>query len=109
MIAHPWLWWPNGQGDQPLCGLTVDLVRGGAVVDSWRRKIGIRTIRLVCNDDRQGHSFAFEVNGRPVYCKGANWIPPYQWPGLVTEERYYDLCDRYGIMVWHDFMFSCTL
>jgi beta-mannosidase len=29
--------------------------------------------------------------------------------GLYEEERFYDLCDRYGILVWQDFIFSCSI
>ena len=29
--------------------------------------------------------------------------------GFYEEERFYDLCDRYGILVWQDFIFSCSI
>jgi len=29
--------------------------------------------------------------------------------GLYEEERFYDLCDQYGILVWQDFIFSCSM
>ena len=29
--------------------------------------------------------------------------------GLYEEERFYDLCDKYGILVWQDFIFSCSI
>ena len=29
--------------------------------------------------------------------------------GFYEEERFYDLCDRYGILVWQDFIFSCSV
>jgi beta-mannosidase len=28
--------------------------------------------------------------------------------GFYEEERFYDLCDRYGILVWQEFIFSCS-
>ncbi|MDP3184721.1 MAG: glycoside hydrolase family 2 protein, partial [Anaerolineales bacterium] len=29
--------------------------------------------------------------------------------GCYEEERFYDLCDRYGILVWQEFIFSCSI
>ena len=29
--------------------------------------------------------------------------------GFYEEERFYDLCDRYGILVWQDLIFSCSI
>ncbi|WP_435258445.1 beta-mannosidase [Thioclava sp. FR2] len=131
-IPDPKLWWPAGQGDQPLHVLTV--TSGGSVE---RRTIGLRDLKLVSEPDAAGRSFAFHVNGRPVFAKGANWIPADALHGRITRDgvrdllqsavdahmnmirvwgggRYepdwfYDLCDELGLMVWQDFMFACHL
>ena len=29
--------------------------------------------------------------------------------GFYEEERFYDLCDRYGLLIWQDFVFSCSI
>ena len=86
--------------------------------------------------DEWGKTFTFVVNGVPVFAKGADWIPADSFPTRLTPERYerwirdcaaanmnmlrvwgggyyedeafYDLCDRYGILVWQDFMFACA-
>jgi beta-mannosidase len=29
--------------------------------------------------------------------------------GFFEEERFYDLCDKYGILVWQDYIFSCSV
>lgn len=91
-------------------------------------------IKLIQQPDSVGTSFYFRVNGKPVYIKGANWVPAdaflprvkkadYRrllmmakdahinmlrvWGGGVYEDDYfYDLCDSLGIMVWQDFMFA---
>jgi beta-mannosidase len=137
-ITKPELWWPNGLGEQPLYDLEVEL-RDDAdrVVDLWKRKIGLRTIELDCHADKFGESFQFKVNGKLVFAKGANWVPVHAlvatapdalyedtltsavdahmnmirlWGGGIYEkEVFYDLCDQKGLLVWHDFMFSCAL
>jgi len=131
-IVTPELWWPVGQGAQPLYDLTVT---AGTAVNS--RKIGLRTLELVTEKDDIGLGFKFRVNGRDVFCKGANWIPADALAGRITPEKtrdllqsavdanmnmiriwgggryedtwFYDLCDELGLMVWQDFMFACNL
>ncbi|MBW6489669.1 MAG: glycoside hydrolase family 2 protein [Lentimicrobium sp.] len=133
------LWWPNGLGDQPLYKVTATLKKAGNLLHSESADIGLRTIKLVRKPDAKGggESFYFEVNGRPVFAKGANYIPNDVFLPRVTPEKYefivksaaeanmnmlrvwgggiyendlfYDLCDKYGIMVWQDFMFSCSM
>jgi beta-mannosidase len=137
-IENPALWWPNGQGAQPLYDVTLEARRrDGSVIGAWSRRIGLRTLELRRERDRWGESFEFVVNGRPIFAKGASWIPAHSfvaglqrddyqpllasavranfnmirvWGGGVYEhEAFYDLCDELGLMVWQDFMFACTL
>jgi beta-mannosidase len=137
-IPAPELWWPAGQGAQPLYDLTVTVLDPRpAVTGVLRRRIGLRTIVLDRHRDQWGESFQFVVNGRPIFAKGANWIPAHSfvagltrrdyardlgaavaanmnclrlWGGGIYEsEHFYDLCDELGLLVWHDFMFSCAL
>ena len=137
-IAEPKLWWPNTLGDQPLYSLEVALLDAdGAVRDVWKKQIGLRTIQLDCHPDEFGESFQFLVNGKPIFAKGAAWIPAHSfiteatpelyedliessvranlnmlrvWGGGIYEkEVFYDLCDQKGLLVWQDFMFACTL
>jgi beta-mannosidase len=138
VVEHPQRWWPRGQGAQPLYRLEVEVVRpDGAAVDRWARRLGLRTIALDRHADQWGESFQFVVNGRPIFAKGANWIPAHSfvagltradyerdlrsaadahmnmvrvWGGGIYEsEDFYDLCDELGLLVWQDFMFACTL
>jgi beta-mannosidase len=81
-------------------------------------------------------SFTFVVNGVPVFAKGADWVPPSlfaskpddagrveslellaetganmirNWGGGDFEtDAFHDACDRLGILVWQDAMFSCA-
>jgi beta-mannosidase len=137
-IKNPALWWPNGQGAQPL--YTIDAVvtgRDGTVLGRWSKRLGLRTLVLDRSKDRSGERFRFVVNGRPVFAKGANWIPAHSfvagltradyardltsaaaahmnmlrvWGGGIYEsDAFYDLCDELGLMVWQDFMFACSI
>lgn len=136
-VRSPRLWWPGGQGGQPLYTLEVEYRQDGRLVDTWTRRIGLRTIELDRHADRWGESFQFRVNGRAIFAKGANWIPAHAltagqkradyepllraaaaahmnmirvWGGGVYEhDDFYDLCDELGLLVWQDFMFACTL
>ncbi|NQU11975.1 glycoside hydrolase family 2 protein, partial [bacterium] len=136
-VQNPHLWWPNGLGNQPLYTLTVELLHRGAIVDTWTRRIGLRTIKLDRHQDQWGQSFQFVVNGVPVFAKGANWVPGHSFQASVTPRTYedllrsavdahlniirvwgggvyendlfYDLCDEKGLLVWQDFMFACAL
>jgi len=137
-VPHPHLWWPHGQGDQPLYDLAVTLSPAGAdrTLDAWTGRIGLRTVRLNTEPDEIGSQFTLEVNGRAVFCKGANWIPDDCFPTRIGPDRYrrrvrqardanmnmlrvwgggmyesddfYDACDALGVMVWQDFLFACA-
>jgi beta-mannosidase len=100
-------------------------------------QLGLRTIELRQEPDEWGRSFTFVVNGVPIFAKGSNWIPADSFPTRITdealeglirsavqthqnmlrvwgggfyeEERFYDLCDRYGILVWQEFIYSCSI
>lgn len=136
-IPHPQLWWPNGYGDQPLYKVGVRLKRSQSVLDQRTYTVGLRTIELRQQPDQWGREFVFYVNGVRLFAKGANWIPADSFPTRVTPERmeglirvaagahmnmlrvwgggfypddaFFDLCDRYGLLVWHDFMFACGI
>lgn len=136
-IVDPQLWWPNGYGDQPLYDVDVLLLAEDAVCDARRYRLGLRTIELRREPDAWGESFTFVVNGVPIFAKGSNWIPADSFPtrisaafmeqlirdaaathqnmlrvwggGFYEEERFYDLCDRYGLLVWQDFIYSCSM
>ncbi len=136
-IKNPKLWWSNGLGEAFLYELTSELKAGAKLLDEDIQKVGIRTIRVVQEKDEKGKSFYFELNGVPVFAKGANYIPNDNFVPRVTSEKYehiiksaadanmnmlrvwgggiyendifYDLCDKYGIMAWQDFIFACAM
>ncbi len=159
-IPAPRRWWPSGLGDPFLYDVAIELhlegdfatgspvspgagVPGagphnaaprGAPVDQVEKRVGLRTVRLVQEPDSIGRSFHFEVNGAPVFMKGANTVPldhfspradsaRYRrmfedvraahmnmlrvWGGGIYErDLFYHLADEHGILIWQDFMFA---
>jgi beta-mannosidase len=136
-ILYPMLWCCNGQGNPSLYAFGIELLDDDFLLQSSEQLIGVRDIRLITERDSIGESFYFQLNGQPVFMKGANYIPLRYFPGEATEadyrkliqqckdaninmlrvwgggvyedEIFYDLCDQYGILVWHDFMFACSM
>ncbi|MCR2807156.1 glycoside hydrolase family 2 protein [Paenibacillus sp. SCIV0701] len=138
-IEQPKLWWSRGQGEQHLYTFLAEFVPAGSkdAAASKSVRTGLRSIRLVREKDDVGASFYFELNGVPIFAKGANHIPNDSFVTEVTKERYrheiasaaesgmnmlriwgggiyeqsafYELCDEYGILVWQDFMFACSM
>ncbi|VGO19552.1 beta-mannosidase [Pontiella sulfatireligans] len=135
-IQNPELWWCAGLGEPHLYDIAGTLTQGQRV-DRKSHRTGIRTVKLVREKDDMGTSFFFEVNGIPVFMKGANYIPNDILPTRVSDAKYrkviqtavdsnfnmlrvwgggfyendifYDLCDENGILVWQDFMFACAM
>jgi len=131
-IDNPKLWWPAGYGQQPLYDLLVTTSN-----DTSCQHIGFRTIEVLTEPDERGIGMVFRVNGKNVFAKGANWIPPDALPARHSQPHYeellesarqanmnmirvwgggqyeydffYEICDRKGLMVWQDFMFACAL
>ncbi|MFT3972388.1 MAG: glycoside hydrolase family 2 protein [Amaricoccus sp.] len=131
-VRDPVLWWPNGLGEPAVHGLVIEAGDAARTVP-----LALRDVRLVSEPDAVGRSFAFHVNGRPVFARGANWIPADALPGRITAaktrallqsaadahmnmirvwgggryepESFYEACDALGLLVWQDLMFACHL
>ncbi len=136
-IENPRLWWTNGLGEAYRYNWTVEILDDAALLYTQKFKIGLRKIELIRSKDALGTSYYFRLNGRPVFMKGANYIPQdnllsrveyhrYEkiiadvvdanmnmlrvWGGGIYEEDvFYDMCDENGILVWQDFMFACSM
>jgi beta-mannosidase len=134
-ISNPRLWYPSGAGEANLYQLKVYLInQKNERVDEWIGHVGIRTVYLETKSKGKS-SFCFVINGKPIYMKGANWIPADSFLPRISLEKYefllsmakdsginmlrvwgggiyendifYELCDRLGLLVWQDFMFAC--
>jgi beta-mannosidase len=127
-LSKPRLWWPWDHGRPDLYRLQVEVWDGDLLLDSVRRFIGLRQVEL--------EDWTLYINGRPVYARGANWVPASILPGLVGTKDYrallslarqanmnmlrvwggglrekrafYDFCDQMGILVWQEFPFACS-
>lgn len=136
-IKSPKLWWSNGLGEPHLYSFRTDLTVNNQTSDAWTEEVGLRSLKIINRPDKDGKTFYVELNGIPVFAKGANYIPqdnflprvtPGQYEktildvananmnmlriwggGTYESDLFYQLCDRYGILVWQDFMFACSL
>jgi len=136
-IDDPKWWWTFDLGEPYLYAAELRIFQGGVMRESLRDRIGLRNIELIQEEDDQGRSFYFQLNGVPIFAKGANYIPQDVFIPRVTDEQYqslirsareanmnmlrvwgggfyekdvfYDLCDEMGILVWQDFMFACSM
>ena len=154
-VENPQLWYPVGYGQQPL--YTLKIVCGEEVL---QHTVGIRTVKILQIADKPGtpnytlcrklkesdfgkewdfnesfSCFTPVINGKRIFCKGADWVPcePFisevtgekvtkilelsaqmglnmvrVWGGGMFEtEHFYSECDRLGIMVTQDFLMAC--
>src|ERR1700723_1359488 len=131
-IGNPKLWYPLGYGMQDRYRFAATVRVGRDIAAEASLKTGLRSIELRREVGKTGKSFAFVVNGIPVFAKGADVIPFDSFPNRVTPEihrqileaardahmnmvrewgggyyesdDFYDICDELGIMVWQEFM-----
>lgn len=135
-LNHPLLWWPRPYGEPHLYDFKLELLDGDTFLDLRTQKFGIRTVEVETPPHADGgRLFAFRVNGRRLFIRGANWVPmsavfteitesDYRraiaraahanltmlrvWGGGIYEPAlFYDLCAEAGILVWSDFMLAC--
>jgi len=125
-LKPPRLWWPNGYGPQNLYRLHLSFSVAGAVSDARDVSFGIRKITYTLPGS---DNLALSVNGVPVVAKGGDWgmdeamkrIPRERldtmirmhqlanytmirnWVGQSTSDDLYELCDKYGLLLWDEF------
>ena len=136
-VAQPELWWPVNHGAQPLYTVQAALEVGGQVIGGDVRRVGFRHVRVNQDPHPQGGSyFVIEINGKPIFVKGANFVPADMIParldraryatlvdraleanfnllriwggGLYESDDFYEICDARGVLVWQEFIFACA-
>src|ERR1700722_17332027 len=125
-LSNPKLWWPNGYGPQNLYTLTLRFDVGAKPSDLTTQQFGIRKIEYQVVDSE---NLTLSVNGVRVMARGGNWgldegmkrIPRERldaqfhmhalanlniirnWVGQSTSPDFYDMADKYGILLWDEF------
>ncbi len=125
-IDHPKLWWPNGYGPQNLYKLHLTFEQQSKPSDTQDVTFGVRKITYSVPDS---DNLTISVNGVRVFIRGGNWgldealkrIPRERleaqirmhqlanlnmirnWVGQSTSQDLYELCDKYGILLWDEF------
>lgn len=136
-IENPKLWWTNGIGESYIYNFSFDLISQKKTICSKSTNFGIRTVELIQEKDSIGTSFYFKLNDISVFIKGANYVPQdvflsrvdsskietlindvvtsnmnmlRVWGGgIYQDDKFYEICDKKGILIWQDFMFACTM
>jgi len=131
-INNVLLWNIRGYGEQNLYKTQVFFNK--KLIYSYKygfRKIEFRHSSIICENG----AFEFHINNKKVFLLGNNYVPVdgithYDenrsrkflkltidsgcnairiWGGGVYEQQYfYELCDKYGLFVWQDFMMGCA-
>lgn len=137
-VANPELWWPQGEGPQPLYGLEITATRANRIVAQWTREIGFKHIEWRPCEGAPADALPWlcVVNGRPIFLQGVNWTPVRMcyldttreeserlvaiyrelgcnllrvWGGGHLESpEFYAACDRAGLLVWQEFPLSSS-
>ncbi len=130
LVKQPRLWWPNGYGQANLYRIRLKYETNGTCTDDTSFVFGIRTISTKA-EEVPGKLLRreFFVNGQRIQLTGGAWVPDMMlnrdsarydaelhlcrnsninlvriWGGGVTpNDTFFDLADRYGLLVWSDF------
>ena len=134
-VENPRLWWTHDQGEPFLYTLRARLTESSGETQEQRIPLGIRTVSMQTEAADGSPRYVTLLNGRPIFLKGANWVPMSNRPSTVTARQYddlltmaraagmnalslwgggiyegddfYRLCDEKGLLCWQYFMFAC--
>lgn len=125
-LSAPKLWWPNGYGSQNLYALTLSFEIGKHTSSSETRQFGIRKIEYQVPDSE---NLTLVVNGVRIMARGGNWGLDEamkrvsrerldaqfhlhalanlniirNWVGQSTSPDFYEMADKYGMLLWDEF------
>ncbi|MDE3211689.1 MAG: beta galactosidase jelly roll domain-containing protein [Bacteroidota bacterium] len=128
-LRHPHLWWPNGYGMPNLYQIKIEYIIGNVVSDDTSFAFGIRTVSSRTATVNGWVRRDFYVNGKRIHLVGGAWVPDMMlnrnyerydeelqlcrnanlnliriWGGGLGEtDDFYELADKYGLLVWQDF------
>ncbi len=129
IISKPRLWWPNNYGNPDLYRIRIQYINGNEISDDTTFLFGIRTVSSTTTTVNGWVRRDFFVNGKKVHLVGGAWVPDMMlnrdslrndyelhlcrnanvnlvriWGGGLGEtDDFYEVADRYGMMVWQDF------
>lgn len=137
-VDNPRLWYPNGDGEQSLYKLVLQVFQNETLSDEKQFNVGIRKLEYRQNQGSPEDSLPYTIviNGKPIYIKGINLTPFDQMygtvsnktyekyvkllrlaninlvrvngVGIIEKEYFYQICDINGIMIWQDFIQSSS-
>jgi glycosyl hydrolase family 2/Ig-like domain-containing protein len=125
-LTNPKLWWPNGYGPQHLYTLTLRFDVRTKTSASEIRQFGIRKIEYQVPDTE---NLTLSVNGIRIMARGGNWGLDEamkrvtrerldaqfhmhalanlniirNWVGQSTNPDFYNMADKYGMLLWDEF------
>ena len=135
-IENPILWYPLGYGNQDMYSVCLSVIgKSGEIISTLTKDFAFRKVEFIRKADDGSSLFLTRINGKDVFSRGANWVPVSNRPGAVSDtyyekliklavdanmntlvlwgggiyerEYFYQLCDKYGIIIWQYFMFAC--
>lgn len=138
-VQSPELWWPNGLGEPVLHDLEIALNVPGQSTAPFRQRVGLREVKRLpsCGQRAKDIPLQFDINGRPFFINGMNWVPPdaavgdieniqydrlletFQvghvnlvrvWGGGLCEKaHFYTRCDELGLLVFQEYPIACGM
>ena len=124
-IRNPHIWWPWQYGKQELNHIKIEVFRNHKLSNAVAQHFGIREVTSVFIDK---DAREFLVNGKRIMLRGAAWSPDIfqrrsnereeqqiklvrdmhmniiRSEGKLEDENFYDLCDKYGMLVMSGWM-----